>query len=943
MKPNLRLVIACAGLGVLTALLHPGDLARGQEKAPDKAPADATRQSRPATGASAWTLDEALARLQLYPRDTYLQYVALQLARRENRFDDGARQVDQLVTGRGRFAGNERVADVDLFSVFTGALAVQESLQLDAMRGQPPGRAPRATPQDGMPEEPGQPRPDRAAQEKRQKEKGQKTPVKVADLTGPTVKSHPWKAMLGDKKPSISALARSVPDDFYFAEFNSVNKLLDTLEVNDLWGRHLLSQAAQEARTSLVGERLKAQLAMETDPLLRPAYDLAVDAIAVTGSDVFVREGSDVTLLFQLKIPDAFRARMDSYLDNARARPGAKGTEGEILGVPYTHVETPDRAVHVYSAYPSPVLHVRSNSRVALERVLAAIAGKDANGKAVRRLGDTLEFAYVRTLLPQASSEEDGLIYLSDPFIRRLMGPQLKLTERRRMLCYNDLRILGHAALLYRTQEGKAPESLDALAKAQCLPPGFGEGFMACPDGGKYSLAADGLTGVCSHHGHANSLTPCCEIPVAQVSGAEADEYKTFLDAYNQYWRVFFDPIALRVKMTRRSYRFETVVLPLIDNSVYTGLARTLGGKPEPLDALPVPRRNIFSVALRLNKEELLKDADLDHRQRNGLFGVFPGEADLQLPELLTKGLGNQVGLHVYDADPLFDFSLPSFLGFMMGSFNGRRASMDNTELLIGFVVASLNTPVYLSLPVRDPKIVDDFLARLDTLLAPLARQQDTGRGFLPIRSGFEFYRFSQDPEKGIRTCGVRLGPVKWRFNWARIGKGLYIASKPFILDDLLALEADGAKGNSQPANAGPEAHGMVRLRPRNWDRVLADYRLGWAESNRDACLNNLGPLADVARAVSAKATERDADVSKLAERFHGVHFYCPEGGHYAVANDGKEMACSIHGTALAPRQPRAPAEGTASAKLLKDFAGMTVTLTFLEDGLHAVVTMDRK
>ena len=54
-------------------------------------------------------------------------------------------------------------------------------------------------------------------------------------------------------------------------------------------------------------------------------------------------------------------------------------------------------------------------------------------------------------------------------------------------------------------------------------------------------------------------------------------------------------------------------MLPLIDNSVYTGLAAALGGKPEPLDALPVPKANIFSVNFRLNKEAL-------HRGPRGLF-----------------------------------------------------------------------------------------------------------------------------------------------------------------------------------------------------------------------------------------------------------------------------------------------------------------------------------
>src|SRR5262245_40698052 len=78
-------------------------------------------------------LDDALAQLRQYPKDSYLQYVALQLARRENRIDEVAKAVEEI-TGHRRDRNSERGDSVDLFSIFTGALAVQESLQLDTMR-----------------------------------------------------------------------------------------------------------------------------------------------------------------------------------------------------------------------------------------------------------------------------------------------------------------------------------------------------------------------------------------------------------------------------------------------------------------------------------------------------------------------------------------------------------------------------------------------------------------------------------------------------------------------------------------------------------------------------------------------------------------------------------------------------------------------------------------
>src|SRR5256885_1103455 len=99
----------------------------------ESAPGDEPAKPQAATK-SAWTLDEALAHLQLHPNDAYLQYVALQLARRQGNADDVADQVARML-GREPWRGRGRRGDVDLFSIFTGALAVQESLQLDTMRG----------------------------------------------------------------------------------------------------------------------------------------------------------------------------------------------------------------------------------------------------------------------------------------------------------------------------------------------------------------------------------------------------------------------------------------------------------------------------------------------------------------------------------------------------------------------------------------------------------------------------------------------------------------------------------------------------------------------------------------------------------------------------------------------------------------------------------------
>ncbi|MBN9119098.1 MAG: DUF1559 domain-containing protein [Planctomycetes bacterium] len=532
-----------------------------------------------------WTFDEARDRLALAPRDPYLQYVLLQLGRREGR----EWEAYDLVRERGSILGGLLWRDrgrrnrADLFATFTGALALQESLQLDTMRrGRPEQPEPRAIVEPAPAPQPPKPkRPEKVA---------------VSKLTGPTVPSHPWEKMLGGKKPDVGALAGCVPEEFYFAEFRSAVRLHEVLGAGELWAGHVFTQALGGARSQQTADRVKKQLGLAG--LTPEQIDrLGVEAIGVTGSDPFLCEGSDVTVLVQGK-------NIATLATLAGAAQGGKVEKGEHVGIAYTYRSTPDGAVNAYAAGPRPDLHVRGNSLAAFKLVLETIAGRTADGKPAKRLGESAEFRYVRTRMTRGA-EEDGFVYLSDSFIRHVTGPQLKLTERRRVLVYNHLRMIGHAALMFRTEHGRAPKSLEELAEAKCAPGVFGKGALPHPDGGTYSLSADGMSGVCSKYGRAENLTPCIERPVTEVSGEEAKEYQEFVAEYSQYWRTFFDPIAVRVTTTAKQYRLETLVLPLIDNSIYTELARG-AGKPVPMDLLPTPKREIGGLWVHFPKRELL-------------------------------------------------------------------------------------------------------------------------------------------------------------------------------------------------------------------------------------------------------------------------------------------------------------------------------------------------
>ena len=143
-------------------------------------------------------------------------------------------------------------------------------------------------------------------------------------LAGAKEQSHPGQTARGEvaagKKPEIPPLALAVPADQYFVLFHSPGKLLETIKTGDLWGGHLINQSATLSLSQETSQRLLQQLAIPTDAVACAFYDTAVGAVVMTGSDLYFREGTDVTLLMEAK-----RTRHSSGLGRLpqRRQPGS--------------------------------------------------------------------------------------------------------------------------------------------------------------------------------------------------------------------------------------------------------------------------------------------------------------------------------------------------------------------------------------------------------------------------------------------------------------------------------------------------------------------------------------------------------------------------------------------------------------------------------------------
>ncbi|MFN0060813.1 MAG: hypothetical protein ACKVX7_20345 [Planctomycetota bacterium] len=382
-----------------------------------------------------------------------------------------------------------RFRNASTFDLTTGATAIEESLQLERLLATPRVRG--------------------AAD------------IPLASVEGVTIKSHPWLEMIGDKKPSGHAIERFLPLDQYAFEAASFSELIELADWLDAWGSPLLHFAEERADDSGVKARIEQQLCLPASVIARTIGPLVIGRVAMTGGDPFLREGADVTLVFELKAPPVFAANLEkNRLEALVRRPDAQRTEAFHGIHKITGLVTSDRSISSYSAQIDAYALV-ANSLVGLKRSLDAFDAKIQSQK------DGLDRRYVRTLLP-SGEREGAFLFLSDDFIRRLVGPGIKLRESRRLECSTSLRTIAQATA-WREMRGEAnAATLATLVESQDLP----VELLYCPDGGQYALNADGRGGACSVHGTLEFLTPNAELALEFITAEERQAYETFRTTY---------------------------------------------------------------------------------------------------------------------------------------------------------------------------------------------------------------------------------------------------------------------------------------------------------------------------------------------------------------------------------------------------------------------------
>src|SRR5207247_10253976 len=184
----------------------------------------------------------------------------------------------------------------------------------------------------------------------------------ISTLAGITVREMDWKPLIKDIKPQADPLAAYVPFDqhaLFFPTFLAMTQMADKADADGTPVLQLLEPRSEDANSR---GRYQKQLCLELNEVSRLLGPQVIGSVAFTGSDPYLRTGTDVGILFETKSPALLKTFiMARQMAVQQTNSSLTAAKGEIEGVAYAGVISPDRAVSSYVAALDAVVFVSSS------------------------------------------------------------------------------------------------------------------------------------------------------------------------------------------------------------------------------------------------------------------------------------------------------------------------------------------------------------------------------------------------------------------------------------------------------------------------------------------------------------------------------------------------------------------------------------------------------
>ena len=702
--------------------------------------------------------------------------------------------------------------------------------------------------------------------------------IDITNLAGITIHEMDWKALIKDLKPQPDPLAAYVPFDqhaLFFPTFSAMTEMMDEADADGTPVLQMLEPRSEDANSR---GRYQKQLCLELSEISRLLGPQVINSVAFTGSDPYLPSGTDVGVLFETKQPAVLKAFIAArQMAMKQTNPAVKAVNGEIEGVAYSGVVSPDRSVCSYVAGLEQVVLV-SNSLYQL-----GCLAKTAKGKKPA-LASQDEYVFFRNRYRRGDRDETAFLILTDATIRRWSSPQWRIANSRRTKV---------ASALAELQARHLDELVGGKVK-----PGPIQTDLSLPDAGEIQMTSGGVASWA--FGTLDFLTPIAEIPLAKVTQAEADAYNRWRNGYQQNWRQFFDPIAVRFSVTARRLSAEVTVMPLIGGTDYRQFINvTSGSRITPGSGDPHPEA-LLHLAMAINTQsETIQQA-----------GNFLASINPSLKANPLGWLGESIAIYA-DQDPFWD----------------KLSKADKSEKFLEENYHRL--PLALHCEVKNPLGLAAFLAALRAYVEQTAPK-------MTVWQNSEY-----NGQAYVKITSTQTGDAGALQNLA-----IYYAATPrsFVLtlnEPLLKRALDRqsaretAKADGPPAAAPHKPWLGTNLCLQVDTQFLGAFHALTRDSYESAqqllSWNNLPILNEWKRLYPSQ------DPVKLHEQFWQTKLICPGGGAYVWNETWQTMESTVYGH---PGQPKA---GPGKILPLAKVTGANLGVTFENQGLSAKAVLNRE
>ena len=331
----------------------------------------------------------------------------------------------------------------------------------------------------------------------------------------------------------IEPIATKVPVECLYVRFGNFANFLWLRHRMDDWGGELRDIISERGLDFGLNDRFQRQLGLRESALAEVLGERVIADVAIIGTDVFVREGAAMGMLFHAKNSAALTA--DLTQQRLTALKEAKGGKQEMLSIAghkVSLVSTPDNALRSFYVAAGD-FHLVTTSRALMERFLETADGKHES------LAASDEFRITRVNVPL--DEQDTIFaYLSPQFFQNLLSPRYQIELDRRLRSAVEMELVQIAQLAARS-EHKPGGTIAELVASDMLPAGFG----TRPDGSRLELV-DGVA-VDSVRGPRGAFLPGPDVEIGKVTAAEAVAYRDFARDYTAGWGSM-DPLVARIQ-----------------------------------------------------------------------------------------------------------------------------------------------------------------------------------------------------------------------------------------------------------------------------------------------------------------------------------------------------------------------------------------------------------